>query len=179
MTNDKFILMHRSKMKQSFVLQSAAADGSLVLTYLKKTMNSIENCRKAPNPQITVGLKLPQSSNFKSLLMIIFVLMMHHGAQAQEKQQKFQTAVIMTSSECGDCKERIEGALNYTKGVVFAELDVATKQVTVKFSTKKITLQQVKEAIAAIGYDADDVKAIPAAQKKLPACCQPSGMKNM
>jgi copper chaperone CopZ len=109
--------------------------------------------------------------------MLIFMLMMHNGAQAQEKQQKFQTVVIMTSSECGDCKERIEGALNYTKGVVFAELDVLTKQVTVKFATKKITFQQVKEAISAIGYDADEVKAVTEAQKKLPKCCQPSGMK--
>jgi copper chaperone CopZ len=140
-------------------------------------MNSIETCRKAPNFKIAAGIKLPQASNFKFLLF--FMLLMHSGVQAQEKEQKFQTVVIMTSSECGDCKERIEGALNYTKGVVFAELDVATKQVTVKFATKKITLQQVKEAIAAIGYDADDVKAVPTAQKKLPTCCQPSGMKNM
>jgi hypothetical protein len=35
----------------------------------------------------------------------------------------------------------------------------------------------VKEAISAIGYDADEVKAVPAAQKKLPKCCQPNGMK--
>jgi mercuric ion binding protein len=148
-------------------------------------MIRIENCRKAPNQLIAKGIKLPQASNFKiaagikSLLMFIFMLMMFNGVQAQEKQQKFQTVVIMTSSECGDCKERIEGALNYTKGVIFAELDVLTKQVTVKFATKKITLQQVKEAIAEIGYDADDVKAVPAAQKKLPKCCQPKGMKNL
>ncbi len=140
-------------------------------------MISIENCRKASNHQIGFAIKLALPSNFKFLLFLM--LLMHSGVQAQEKEQKFQTVVIMTSSECGDCKERIEGALNYTKGVVFAELDVATKQVTVKFSTKKITLQQVKEAIAAIGYDADDVKAVPAAQKKLPTCCQPSGTKKM
>lgn len=133
-------------------------------------MNSIKNCLQAPNFKTAAGIK--------SLLMLIFMLLMYHGAHAQEKAQKYQTVVIMTSSECGDCKERIEGALNYTKGVVFAELDVATKQVTVKFATKKITLQQVKEVIAAIGYDADEVKAVPAAQKKLPLCCQPGGMKN-
>jgi len=141
-------------------------------------MNSIENCRKAPNHRIAEGIKLAMPSNFKFLLLF-FMLLMHCGVQAQEKEQKYQTVVILTSSECGDCKERIEGALNYTKGVVFAELDVATKQVTVKFSTKKITLQQVKEAIAAVGYDADEVKAVPAAQKKLPTCCQPNGMKKM
>lgn len=148
-------------------------------------MIRIENCHKAPNHRIAKGIKLQKASNLKiaegikSVIMFIFVLLMYNGAQAQEKQQKFQTVVIMTSSECGDCKERIEGALNYTKGVVFAELDVSTKQVTVKFASKKITLQQVKEAISAIGYDADEVKAVPTAQKKLPKCCQPNGMKNL
>jgi len=67
--------------------------------------------------------------------------------------------------------------LNYTKGVVFAELDLETKKVTVKYNTKKITLQQVKEKINAIGYDADEMKAKPEAVQKLPACCQPGGMR--
>ena len=144
----------------------------------------LKNCRTAPNYRIAAGIKLPQASNFLRNqisfgIKFLFLLMVFTAgkAQAQEKQQKIQTVVIMTSSECGDCKERIEGALNYTKGVVFAELDVETKKVTVRFVTKKISLQQVKEAIAAIGYDADDVKAVPAAQKKLPKCCQPNGMK--
>ncbi len=144
----------------------------------------LKNCRTAPNYRIAAGIKLPQASNFlrnqiSSGIKFLFLLMVFTAgkAQAQEKQQKIQTVVIMTSSECGDCKDRIEEGLNYTKGVVFAELDVETKKVTVRFVTKKISLQQVKEAIAAIGYDADDVKAVPAAQKKLPKCCQPNGMK--
>ena len=144
----------------------------------------LKNCRTAPNYRIAAGIKLPQASNFlrnqiSSGIKFLFLLMVFTAgkAQAQEKQQKIQTVVIMTSSECGDCKDRIEEGLNYTKGVVFAELDVETKKVMVRFVTKKISLQQVKEAIAAIGYDADDVKAVPAAQKKLPKCCQPNGMK--
>jgi len=149
-------------------------------------MTSIENGRKAPNTQIGFAIKFPSESNFLRNqisfgIKFLFLLMVFTAgkAQAQEKQQKIQTVVIMTSSECGDCKERIEGALNYTKGVVFAELDVETKKVMVRFVTKKISLQQVKEAIAAIGYDADEVKAEPKAQKSLPKCCQPNGMKNL
>ena len=138
---------------------------------------SIKNCRKARNTQIAAGIKLalPLNFNFLFLLMVFTA----GAAQAQEKQEKFQTVVIQTSAECGDCKDRIEEALNYTKGVVFAELDLETKKVTVKFATKKISLQQVKEAISAIGYDADEVKAEPKAQRSLPKCCQPNGMKNL
>lgn len=113
----------------------------------------------------------------KNGLMILMALFMLNTAFSQEKKSKTQTVVIQTSAECGDCKDRIEEGLNYTKGVAFAELDLESKKVTVKFNPKKITLQAVKEKINAIGYDADEMKANPEAVKKLPACCQPGGME--
>ncbi len=94
-----------------------------------------------------------------------------------QKAEKSKTIIIQTSAECGDCKERIEGKLNYTKGIKFAELNLENKKVTVKFSTSKITVTEIKQIIAAIGYDADEVKATKEAVEKLPLCCQPGGMK--
>jgi mercuric ion binding protein len=98
------------------------------------------------------------------------------SAQDQPKA-KSQTVVIKTTAECRDCKERIESKLNYTKGIIFAELDIPTKQLTVKFKTSKITLDEIKKIISEIGYDANDVKANAEKQKELPKCCQPGGMK--
>ena len=92
--------------------------------------------------------------------------------------QNSEISVIQTSAQCNDCKDRIEGKLNYTKGVKFAELDMENKKVTVKYSSKKISLQKIKETIAAIGYDADEVKAKQEDILKLPKCCQPGGMEN-
>ncbi|MFM7757732.1 MAG: heavy-metal-associated domain-containing protein [Crocinitomicaceae bacterium] len=91
--------------------------------------------------------------------------------------QKAEMSVIQTSAQCNDCKERIEGKLNYTKGIKYAELDMETKKVTVKYASKKISLQKIKETIAAIGYDADEVKAKQEDVLKLPKCCQPDGME--
>ena len=91
--------------------------------------------------------------------------------------QKVQTKVIHTSAECGSCKERIEGVLNFTKGVKFAELDVESKDLTVKYKTKKISLDEIKKILVETGYDADDMKANPEAVEKLPACCKPGGME--
>jgi len=91
--------------------------------------------------------------------------------------QKNESATIKTSAECGQCKERIENELNYTKGIIFAELDVESKNLMVKYKKDKITLDKIKQTISEIGYDADEVKAIPEKQKKLPMCCQPGGMK--
>lgn len=89
--------------------------------------------------------------------------------------QKMMISQIQTNAQCGDCKERIEGKLNYTKGIKFAELDDQTKIVTVKYDPNKISLESIKHIIAKIGYDADEVKAAQEDVEKLPKCCQPKG----
>jgi copper chaperone CopZ len=94
-----------------------------------------------------------------------------------QKAEKSKTIIIQTSAECGDCKERIEGKLNYTAGIKFAELDLESKKLTVKFTTSKISEAVIKQIINEIGYDADDQKAPKEAFQKLPLCCQPGGMK--
>jgi copper chaperone CopZ len=113
----------------------------------------------------------------KNTLTLLLILLTVNLSFSQEKKSKFQTVIIQTSAECGDCKERIENGLNYTKGVSFAELDLETKKVTVKFKVSKVTLEQVRSKINSIGYDADSSKADPEAVKRLPLCCQPGGMK--
>jgi copper chaperone CopZ len=106
---------------------------------------------------------------------ILFVLAVCFSQVLFSQNVKKQTVIIQTSAQCGDCKERLEGALNYTKGVKFADLDLESKKVTVKFLTKKTSLEKIKAIIAKIGYDADDVKADISAVQKLPKCCQPNG----
>lgn len=114
----------------------------------------------------------------KKYLIILIAILFTQFANAQDKKSKLETAVIQTSAECGDCKDRLENLLNYTKGVKFSELNLEDKKLTVKFNPSKITLDEIKKKIAGIGYDADEVKADPEMVKKLPLCCQPGGMKN-
>jgi copper chaperone CopZ len=106
-----------------------------------------------------------------TILSLFFVLL-----SAMSYGQKSITIQIQTSAQCDDCKERIEGKLNYTKGIKFAELDNQTKIVTVKYDPKKIELLAIKQTIAKIGYDADEVKAAKEDVEKLPKCCQPNGL---
>lgn len=114
----------------------------------------------------------------KNVLMVVFAVIFVQFVNAQEKKAKYETVVIQTSAECGDCEERIEGLLNYTKGVKYSELDVESKNLTVKFQPAKITMETIKQKLVELGYDADEMKANPEAQKKLPSCCQPGGMKH-
>lgn len=108
--------------------------------------------------------------------MILAVLIMISSCASLKEGNQKETVVIHTNSECGMCKDRIEKDLNYRKGIVFAELEVATKELTVKYNKQKITLDEIRTIIAEMGYDADNVSANPTAQSELPACCQPGGM---
>lgn len=89
--------------------------------------------------------------------------------------QKPVIITIQTNAQCGDCKERIETALHQSKGVVYAELNMETKAVEIKYNIKKTNVAALQNVITSIGYDADGLKANQAAQKALPLCCQPGG----
>jgi copper chaperone CopZ len=90
--------------------------------------------------------------------------------------QKPALITIQTNALCADCKDRIETALNQTKGVVYAELNMETKVVEVKYKVSKTDPAILHKVVTSIGYDADDQKADPTAQKALPLCCQPGGL---
>ncbi len=102
----------------------------------------------------------------------IFILMMLITAGLYAADGKFETIKIKTSSQCGECKERIEEALAFEKGVKTAELDVETKIVTVTYKKSKTSPEKIRKAISKVGYDADDVTADPKAYSKLDACCK-------
>ena len=92
-----------------------------------------------------------------------------------KKDKTLKEITIKTTSQCGMCKERIEEEMAFEKGVKFVELDVKTKLLTIKYKENKTTVEKLKNAVAAIGYDADEIPANPEAYSKLPKCCQKGG----
>jgi len=87
-------------------------------------------------------------------------------------QQQTSEVVIKTSAQCQTCKSTIEKNLTGLKGILSANLDLATKNVKVVYSPEITNPDKIREAISKIGYDADNVKADPTAYQKLPTCCQ-------
>ena len=111
----------------------------------------------------------------KKLGLIMFVMLFGvFGANAQETA-KVKTIQVQTSAICGECKERIEDKLNYTKGIIYAELDLKTKIVEVKYKTKFLTATQIRLIIVSLGYNADNAKRNTEAYNKLPSCCKSGG----
>jgi copper chaperone CopZ len=114
----------------------------------------------------------------KTGILLIMIGIFSSCATMKDGSPVKKVVQIQTSAQCDDCKERIETKLNYEKGVVYSELDLDTKKVEVKFNQKQTSEEQIRKAIAAIGYHADDVKADVTAQSALPECCQPGGHKD-
>lgn len=113
-------------------------------------------------------------------LLAILMILPFISVSAQEKtdapQEKgIKEIVIQTSAQCGMCKDRIEKEMAFTKGVKYASLDLETKELTIRYKESKTTAEDVRKAVAAVGYDADDVPADVKAYEALPPCCKKGG----
>ena len=83
-----------------------------------------------------------------------------------------QKITLNVSGNCGACKKRIVKAAESIEGVTDAAWDKKTKVFTAVYDDSKVKPDAIKKAIAAAGYDADDVKGNDEAYSKLPDCCR-------
>jgi len=84
-----------------------------------------------------------------------------------------KTEVIKANTMvCGSCVKNVEKAVYAVEGVKSVAVDLAAKNVTVKYLAKNTNLGTIELAIADAGYDANDRKRDPAAYEKLDACCK-------
>ncbi|MFT7120637.1 MAG: copper chaperone CopZ [Neolewinella sp.] len=104
------------------------------------------------------------------VLAILAVLFAFTAMAAPPKK-----ASIQTNAVCEMCQFAIEKALFKIDGVKKAELDLVTKKVKIKYDESVVDLATLRQAISAVGYDADDVPARPAAREALDDCCKGDG----
>jgi mercuric ion binding protein len=111
----------------------------------------------------------------KFIFSFAFFLLISNVAMAQKSNQK---AVIKTTLHCDHCKQCETCGLKFNtemlkiKGIRMYELDEKAMTFTVYYNSKKTTLQEIKEGISKLGYDADDVKADAIAYENLDGCCK-------
>ena len=85
--------------------------------------------------------------------------------------QTAKTETFIVKGNCEDCKERIENSADI-KGVKICTWNTDTKVATVTYDPSKVSLTQVKQAIAKNGYDAGEIAGNTKAYNKLPGCCK-------
>jgi len=104
-----------------------------------------------------------------TLILIGFVSI----GSAQTKAKAVQTVTISTPTvQCESCKKRIENYMMREDGIQKINVDFKKKTTKVTFITDRTNIENIKTAIANVGYDADDVTANTESYNKLPSCCK-------
>ena len=108
----------------------------------------------------------------KKLILMALMAVVTLSAYAQMQSVTIQTNA---SLKCQKCIDRFKDNVPFFKGVKDYTYDANTAKITINYDSKKTNPDQLRKEISKIGYDADAVKADPAAREKLPACCKNSG----
>lgn len=117
-------------------------------------------------------------SKLKFIFFLAVFTILFSGSVFAQKQKTVETAVIKTSIYCDHCKAcetcgpKFEKTLLKEKGVQMVTLDEKAMTIKVVYNTKKTNLDNIKQAISKLGYDADDVKADAVAYEGLDGCCK-------
>ena len=83
-----------------------------------------------------------------------------------------ETIIIQTNAYSAKSNEIFKDNLPFIKGVKDYKYDEGTYKVAVAYDSKKTTPDEIRAAIAKMGFDADKVQANEQARAKLPAECK-------
>jgi mercuric ion binding protein len=110
----------------------------------------------------------------KKILALALILTAFAGsAFSQAAKKGVQTVTISTPTvQCEMCKKAIEEYMIREDGVQKVNVDYKHKKTKVTYVAERTNLENIKTAIANVGYDADDITANEDSYKKLPLCCK-------
>lgn len=80
--------------------------------------------------------------------------------------------VKLSTMQCSMCSNTVEKALKEVDGVQSVAVDLDAKTAKVTFDDKVTSVSALEQAVAKVGYAANDKKADPDAYANLPSCCQ-------
>ena len=111
---------------------------------------------------------------------IFFTLILLFSAQLSYSQSsKIKTTEIKTEIACDHCVKCESCDLNIythikdnTKGVRSVKIDADKNVIAVKYNSKRTSLEEIENAIAMAGFQANDVEPTEEAYNSLDACCK-------
>jgi periplasmic mercuric ion binding protein len=103
---------------------------------------------------------------FCSVLLLITI-----SAHSQFKKP-IVVQIKTPQAACVECKEKIEKFMKYDEGIQKVVVDIRKKITTITYVVDRTNIENIKVAIANLGFDADDVVAEESQYAKLPICCK-------
>jgi copper chaperone CopZ len=107
----------------------------------------------------------------KNILLTVGMIFICVLTQAQVKKQTVITTSFEVSGVCQMCKDRIEKAVD-VKGVKTAEYDLHTHTLTLTYSTKHISEEDIHSLLNAVGHDTEKSMASDEEYKTVHHCCK-------
>ncbi|NOY57686.1 MAG: heavy-metal-associated domain-containing protein [Calditrichaeota bacterium] len=114
----------------------------------------------------------------KKLIALALLLSVAAFAGDKKDQHKMDMShpghamISVPTVQCDNCVKTITAAVKKVDGVKSIKIDLEKKVAHVNFDAKKVQVADIRNAIAAAGYDADDVKRVEKVYDALPKCCQ-------
>src|SRR5690606_2693798 len=106
-------------------------------------------------------------------ILLIMIIALGAIASGKAQQKALETARIKTPNAlCEACKPRIENYLKRIDGVTYVNVNYRKGETQVKYLTNRTNIEEIKTAIANLGYDADNVTANEESYKRLPKTCK-------
>jgi mercuric ion binding protein len=114
----------------------------------------------------------------KNLIVLAMILAVAAFAGEKKDMHKMDMSnsghamINVPTVQCDNCVKIITDALNKIDGIETVHIDLEKKMAHINYDAKKLKVDDIRKAIAACGYDADDVKRNEKAHDLLPKCCQ-------
>lgn len=107
------------------------------------------------------------------MLLLMLVAVRTHAQDADHS--KFASVDIHSNAVCDMCQTTIQTEMLYVKGVQAVKVNLETNTIHVDYKANKTDPDKLRQAVAKLGYMADNVMPDAAARKALPDCCQAEG----
>ena len=105
------------------------------------------------------------------VLSFLFIVFSAFSVSAQKKDATQKKETLKVWGECGMCKKTIEKAAK-DSGATTATWNTESKKLTITYNTTKTSNEKIQQAIAAAGYDTQNLTADKEAYDKLHECCK-------
>ncbi len=108
---------------------------------------------------------------------LLFTFALLFSVTAFSQSSKKATLTVVTKNTCNHCKvcetcgQLLETDLYFVRGIKLVTYNEADMTTTIVYKPKQITPEKIRQEIAKLGFDADEVKADPEAYAKRDGCC--------
>ena len=110
-------------------------------------------------------------TQLKTCFLALAALAFATAASAQMQEKKTDTLKTPTIV-CAKCKKIVEDYMMHEDGIIKINVDYRKKITIVTYRVDRTNIENIKTAIANVGFDAGDVTANPDSYKALPTYCK-------